>query len=378
MSRPSGRPDRSRSDRRNRPPRRDLPRPTAPPPEEVNSVELPIGPPPQLPDGGLRVVALGGIGEIGRNMTVFEYDGRLLVVDCGVLFPAEDAARRRPDPARPAGHRGPARRHRRGGAHPRPRGPHRRGAVAAAAAPGPAGRRLPVHPRADRGQVPGAPADPAPAGGARGQPADARAVATASTSRSTTPSRTRWPSPSAPRPGMVLHTGDIKLDQLPLDGRLTDLAGFSRLGDEGVDLFLVDSTNAEVPGFVIAEREIGPVLDGVFHRSPAADHRGLLRLPRAPGAAGARRRGGARPPGRLVGRSMVRNMGLAAELGFLQRAGRPAGRPGRGDGAADEQLVLDLHRLAGRAAVRAVPDGPRRAPLGAHPQPRTRSSWPPR
>ena len=67
----------------------------------------------------------------------------------------------------------------------------------------------------------------------------------------------------------MLHTGDIKLDQLPLDGRLTDLAGFSRLGDEGVDLFLVDSTNAEIPGFVIAEREIGPVLDGVFHRSPA-------------------------------------------------------------------------------------------------------------
>jgi ribonuclease J len=39
----------------------------------------------------LRVVALGGIGEIGRNMTVFEYDGRLLVVDCGVLFPSEDS-----------------------------------------------------------------------------------------------------------------------------------------------------------------------------------------------------------------------------------------------------------------------------------------------
>ena len=61
--------------------------------------------------------------------------------------------------------------------------------------------------------------------------------------------------------GTVLHTGDIKLDQLPLDGRLTDLGGFSRLGDEGVDLFLVDSTNAEVPGFVAPEREIGPVLD---------------------------------------------------------------------------------------------------------------------
>src|SRR3954453_14787524 len=45
---------------------------------------------PPLPAGGLRVVALGGLGEIGRNMTVFEYDGKLLIVDCGVLFPEED------------------------------------------------------------------------------------------------------------------------------------------------------------------------------------------------------------------------------------------------------------------------------------------------
>ena len=46
-----------------------------------------LGPPPPLADGGLRIVALGGLGEVGRNMTVFEYDGRLLIVDCGVLFP---------------------------------------------------------------------------------------------------------------------------------------------------------------------------------------------------------------------------------------------------------------------------------------------------
>ena len=45
--------------------------------------------PPALPAHGLRIVALGGIGEIGRNMTVFEHQGRLLVVDCGVLFPDE-------------------------------------------------------------------------------------------------------------------------------------------------------------------------------------------------------------------------------------------------------------------------------------------------
>ena len=49
----------------------------------------PAQPPPALPEGGLRVVALGGIGEVGRNMTVFEYDHRLLIVDCGVLFPED-------------------------------------------------------------------------------------------------------------------------------------------------------------------------------------------------------------------------------------------------------------------------------------------------
>ncbi len=45
--------------------------------------------PPPLEPGGLRVIPLGGLGEIGRNMTVFEYDGRLLIVDCGVLFPED-------------------------------------------------------------------------------------------------------------------------------------------------------------------------------------------------------------------------------------------------------------------------------------------------
>ena len=67
--------------------------------------------------------------------------------------------------------------------------------------------------------------------------------------------------------GVVLHTGDFKMDQLPLDGRITDLAGFARLGAQGVDLLLSDSTNAEIPGFVTPEREIGPVLDAIFARA---------------------------------------------------------------------------------------------------------------
>ncbi len=49
-----------------------------------------LGPPPPVPQGALRIVPLGGLGEIGRNMTVFEFDGKLLIVDCGVLFPEDN------------------------------------------------------------------------------------------------------------------------------------------------------------------------------------------------------------------------------------------------------------------------------------------------
>jgi len=49
-----------------------------------------LTPPPALKPDDLRIVALGGLGEIGRNMTVFEYRDRLLIVDCGVLFPDPD------------------------------------------------------------------------------------------------------------------------------------------------------------------------------------------------------------------------------------------------------------------------------------------------
>ena len=49
-----------------------------------------LGTPSKLVDGGLRIVALGGISEIGRNMTVYETNGKLLIVDCGVLFPEDN------------------------------------------------------------------------------------------------------------------------------------------------------------------------------------------------------------------------------------------------------------------------------------------------
>ena len=122
--------------------------------------------------------------------------------------------------------------------------------------------------------------------------------------------------------GLVLHTGDFKMDQLPLDGRITDLRAFARLGEEGVDLFLVDSTNAEVPGFTTSERDIGPVLDRVFGNSEQriivacfASH--VHRVQQVLDAAAAHGRKVA-----YVGRSMVRNMGDRPRPRLPQRAGR--------------------------------------------------------
>jgi ribonuclease J len=115
----------------------------------------------------------------------------------------------------------------------------------------------------------------------------------------------------------VLHTGDFKMDQLPLDGRITDLRAFARLGEEGVDLFLTDSTNAEVPGFTTSEQEISPVLERVFHESRQriivacfASHVHRVQQILDAAAEHGRKVG-------YVGRSMVRNMAIAQDLGYL-------------------------------------------------------------
>ena len=275
-----------------------------------------LGPPPKLPRDGLRITPLGGIGEIGRNMTVFEFDGKLLIVDCGVLFPEIEQPGVDlilPDFSSIRGrvkdvvavvlthaHEDHI------GALPyllRERNDipliGSRFTLALVEAKLTEHRMRPITHDVREGQT----LDLGPFGceffAVNHSIPDALAVAIRTTA------------------GVVLHTGDFKMDQTPLDGRLTDLAGFARLGHEGVDLLMSDSTNAEVPGFVTSEREIGPVLYDLITRAKQrvivscfASH--VHRVQQAIDAAEAADRHVA-----FIGRSMVRNMKVAKDLGLL-------------------------------------------------------------
>ena len=273
--------------------------------------------PAPLEDGALRVIPLGGLGEVGRNMNVLEYRGKLLVVDCGVLFPEETQPgvdlilpdfswiEDRMDDVvglvLTHGHEDHI------GAVPylfklRSDIPiYGSDLTLAFVAPKLREHRLP-----DPGLNVVAEGDRLTVG-----PFDLEFV---SVTHSIPDALAIFVRTDA---GNVLITGDFKMDQLPLDRRLTDLRAFARMGEEGVDLFMVDSTNALVPGFITPEREIGPVLDQVFGEATGqivvasfASH--VHRVQQVINAAAHHGRRVA-----FVGRSMERNMRIAEEKGYL-------------------------------------------------------------
>ncbi|UFU04186.1 ribonuclease J [Ruania suaedae] len=272
--------------------------------------------PGPLAPGALRIVPLGGLGEVGRNMAVLEFGKRLLIIDCGVLFPEDHQPgvdlilpdfsylEGRMDQIEAIvlthGHEDHI------GAVPyllrlRKDIPivGSKLSLAFIAAKLKEHRIKPVLREVAEGQRRKFGAFDLEFVAVNHSIPDALAVAV------------RTPA------GLVLHTGDFKMDQLPLDSRITDLRAFARLGEEGVDLFMTDSTNAEVPGFTTSERDIGPVLDGVFAQAEgrivvASFSSHVHRVQQVLDAAEAHGRRVA-----LVGRSMVRNMTIASELGYL-------------------------------------------------------------
>jgi ribonuclease J len=275
----------------------------------------PVGLPKRDPEA-MRVIPLGGVGEIGRNMTVFDYGDTILIIDAGVLFPDEnqhgvdlilpDMSYLRDNRERISGlvlthghedHIGAV-----------PYVLRERGDIPVY---GTALTLALVQKKLDEHNM----------------KADLHTIHAGQKTRiggfgvefvtvnHSIPDAVAISLTTAA--GTVLHTGDFKMDQFPLDSKLTDLRSFARLGHAGVDLFLTDSTNADVPGFTMSEKDLKPAIDNVFATTPGrvivstfASH--IHRVQNIVDAAV--------KSGRKIvfqGRSMVRNMDVAQELNYL-------------------------------------------------------------
>ena len=273
--------------------------------------------PPPLQPGTLRVTPLGGLGDVGRNSASFEIDGEMVLVDCGVLFPEDrhpgvdlilpalDLLSDRLDEIRALvlthGHEDHI------GAVPyllkqRADIPVYGSKLTLALVASKLkehrirGYRLIEVKEGEQHRVGNFELE---FFAVNHSIPDGLAVALRTSA------------------GTVLHTGDFKMDQLPLDGRITDLRGFARLADEGVDLFMPDSTNAETPGFTPLEKDIEPSIARVFDQAERklivacfASH--VHRVQQVLNLAVKHGRKVA-----YVGRSMVRNMATARDLGYL-------------------------------------------------------------
>lgn len=273
--------------------------------------------PPAYKRGSMRVVALGGLGEVGRNMNTIEYNGQILLIDCGVLFPSEkqpgvdlilpdfDYIRPRLDKVQALvlthGHEDHI------GAVPyllreRPDIPLIGSKLTLALVQAKC-EEFKLKPKCievkDGQEVKAGAFDLSFIAVTHSIP-DALAVVV------NTPA------------GKIIDTGDMKIDPLPLDKRLTNLRAFAKEGEEGVDLLMMDSTNAEIPGFVKPEISVAPALDLAFSQAKgkivvASFSSHVHRVQQVVDIACKYHRHVV-----FVGRSMVRNMQIAADLGYLK------------------------------------------------------------
>jgi ribonuclease J len=265
----------------------------------------------------LRIIPLGGVGEIGKNMYVFEYGDDIVVVDCGLMFPDEEMfgidlvipdvtyLREKSDKVRAFLITHAHEDHVGGLPYVLPYFPDVP-VYASTLARGLLGIKIKEHKLHHNPLLPLDPGDNLEIGPFRVEPfrishsiPDAMGIALH------TPI------------GTVVTTGDFKFDHTPVDGRRSDFAMLSRLGEDGVICLLSDSTRAENPGYTLSERTVGETfreimepLDGRVIVATFASN--IARIQQVLDAANAFDRKVA-----VVGRSMEQNFRIATDLGYL-------------------------------------------------------------
>src|SRR6188508_1077948 len=269
-------------------------------------------------DGLLRIIPLGGVGEIGKNMYVFEYGDDIVVIDCGLMFPDEEMFGIDlviPDVTYLKERRDKVRAFLITHAHEDHVGalpyvlPEFPGVpiYASTLARGLLGVKIKEHKLHDNPMHALDPGDEIDIGPFRVIPfrvghsiPDAMGIALK------TPV------------GTVVHTGDFKFDHTPVDGKLSDFAILARLGAEGVACLLSDSTRAENPGYTPSERTVGDAfreimepLDGRIIVATFASN--IARIQQVFDAAATFQRKVA-----VIGRSMEQNFRIASDLGYLK------------------------------------------------------------
>ena len=269
-------------------------------------------------DGLLRIIPLGGVGEIGKNMYVFEYGDDIVVIDCGLMFPDEEMFGIDlviPDISYLKERRANVRAFLITHAHEDHVGglpyilPEFPGVpvYASTLARGLLGNKIKEHKLHNNPVLALEPGDEVPIGPFTAIPfrvghsiPDAMGIAL------------RTPV------GTIVHTGDFKFDHTPVDGKLSDFAILARLGEEGVLCLLSDSTRAENPGYTPSERTVGEAfreimepLDGRVIVATFASN--IARIQQVLDAAAAFERKVA-----VIGRSMEQNFRIAADLGYLK------------------------------------------------------------